>query len=160
MTWADRTTGYGKEAPDQLLANPLNWRLHPKAQQEAMAGVLSDIGWISDVIVNERTGHVIDGHLRIELAISNGESEVPVRYVDLSEDEERVALATYDPIGAMVAEDREIQAQLLDGLTAQDERTNAFLDSLREQIPDSVPQTKASPEPTMHTCPSCGFEFA
>ncbi len=28
----------GEEAPDQLLANPANWRIHPKAQQDALAG--------------------------------------------------------------------------------------------------------------------------
>jgi len=30
-TWRNRITGSGEEAPDQLLANPANWRIHPKA---------------------------------------------------------------------------------------------------------------------------------
>ena len=30
--WRNRITGSGEEAPDQLLANPANWRIHPKAQ--------------------------------------------------------------------------------------------------------------------------------
>jgi len=34
----NRITGTGEEAPDQLLANPANWRIHPKAQQDALAG--------------------------------------------------------------------------------------------------------------------------
>ena len=34
--WRNRITGSGEEAPDQLLANPANWRLHPKAQQDAL----------------------------------------------------------------------------------------------------------------------------
>ena len=36
--WRNRITGSGEEAPDQLLANPANWRTHPKAQQDALAG--------------------------------------------------------------------------------------------------------------------------
>jgi len=28
--WRNRITGSGEEAPDQLLANPANWRIHPK----------------------------------------------------------------------------------------------------------------------------------
>lgn len=32
-TWRNRITVSGEEAPDQLLANPANWRIHPKAQQ-------------------------------------------------------------------------------------------------------------------------------
>ena len=76
--------------PDQLLANPANFRVHPKAQQEALAGVLDQVGWVQNVLVNQRTGHVVDGHLRVGLAISRGEPSVPVLYVDLSPDEERL----------------------------------------------------------------------
>jgi hypothetical protein len=36
--WRNRIIGSGQEAPDQLLANPANWRIHPKAQQDALAG--------------------------------------------------------------------------------------------------------------------------
>jgi hypothetical protein len=39
--WRNRITGSGQEAPDQLLANPANWRIHPKAQQDALAGALT-----------------------------------------------------------------------------------------------------------------------
>ena len=31
--WRNRIVGEGVEAPDQLLANPQNWRTHPKFQQ-------------------------------------------------------------------------------------------------------------------------------
>ncbi len=66
--WTSRIVGSGEEAPDQLLANPANWRIHPKAQQEALAGVLDQVGWVQQVLVNRRTGHVVDGHLRVALA--------------------------------------------------------------------------------------------
>lgn len=110
--WRSRIVGHGEEAPDQLLAHPANWRLHPKAQQEALASVLSEIGFIQDIIVNQRTGHVLDGHLRVELALSRGEPAVPVVYVDLSEAEEEIALATFDPISTLAAADKEKLAEL------------------------------------------------
>jgi hypothetical protein len=44
--WRNRITGSGEEAPDQLLANPANWRIHPKAQQDALAGALDAVGWV------------------------------------------------------------------------------------------------------------------
>jgi hypothetical protein len=44
--WRNRITGIGEEAPDQLLANPGNWRVHPKAQQDALAGALDAVGWV------------------------------------------------------------------------------------------------------------------
>ncbi len=75
--WRNRIVGTGDEAPDQLLANPKNWRIHPSAQQGALASVLDDVGWVGQVLVNRRTGHLVDGHLRVELALSRQELSVP-----------------------------------------------------------------------------------
>ena len=85
--WRNRITGSGQEAPDQLLANPANWRIHPKAQQDALAGALDAVGWVQQVLVNRNTGFVVDGHARVALALSRGEPTVPVLYVDLDADE-------------------------------------------------------------------------
>src|SRR6266496_1142724 len=41
--WANRIVGYGEEPPEQLLANEKNWRVHPKAQQEALKGALRKV---------------------------------------------------------------------------------------------------------------------
>lgn len=76
--WRNRIVGHGEEPPGQLLANPANWRMHPREQQEALAGTLSEVGWVTHVLVNKKTGHVVDGHLRVELAISRGEPTVPL----------------------------------------------------------------------------------
>ena len=106
--WRSRITGTGSEAPDQLLANPANYRVRPKAQREALAGVLDEVGWVQNVVVNQRTGHVVDGHLRVALAISRSEPSVPVLFVDLSEDEERLVLASLDPLAAMATTDEAV----------------------------------------------------
>src|SRR6266704_2927845 len=34
--WRNRIVGHGEEDPEQLLANPKNWRIHPKNQQDAL----------------------------------------------------------------------------------------------------------------------------
>jgi DNA modification methylase len=111
--WRSRIIGQGDEPPENLLANPLNWRVHPQFQQEAVQSALDEIGWIQRVVVNEVTGHVIDGHLRVAVAISRGEKAVPVSYVRLSPDEERLALATFDPLGALAVADHDLLDQLL-----------------------------------------------
>jgi len=110
--WRNRIIGHGDEAPDQLLANPKNWRVHPKGQQDALAGVLNDVGWVQSVIVNKRTGYVVDGHLRVQMAISHGDASIPVTYVDLDDAEEAEILATLDPLAALAVADKE----QLDGL--------------------------------------------
>jgi DNA modification methylase len=105
MHWRNRIVGQGAEPPDQLLANPRNWRTHPAAQQEALAGSLAEVGWVQQVIVNRRTGRLLDGHLRVTLADRNGEAAVPVLYVDLEEAEEALVLATLDPIAGLATAD-------------------------------------------------------
>ena len=111
-TWKNRILGNDMVQADQLLANPGNWRIHPGAQQKALEAALDSVGWIQDVIVNQRSGYVIDGHLRVALAISKGEL-VPVKYVDLNEDEEKLVLATFDPITGMAATDADMLSELL-----------------------------------------------
>ena len=91
--------------PESLLAHPDNWRIHPRFQEAALEKVLDRVGWVQRVIVNQQTGHVVDGHLRVALALKRNEPEIPVTVVDLSEDEERVMLAALDPIGMMAERD-------------------------------------------------------
>lgn len=105
--WRNRIVGHGEEAPDQLLANPANWRIHPEIQQDELAKVLHTVGWVQQVIVNRRTGHMLDGHLRVQLAMWHMEDTVPVTYVDLSLQEERLMLAVLDPLAALAGTDNE-----------------------------------------------------
>ncbi|WP_419832008.1 DNA modification methylase [Endozoicomonas atrinae] len=150
--WQDRIVGQGKENPEQLLANPQNWRIHPKSQQDALKGALDEIGWIQQVIVNQRTGHLVDGHLRVELSMREGETEVPVIYVDLSEAEEKLALATIDPLSAMAETDQSILDSLLEGLEVQSDDLNGLLESLAsgellDEAEDGLIDDDACPDP-------------
>tara|TARA_R110000787_G_scaffold28202_2_gene77103 strand:+ start:331 stop:882 length:552 start_codon:yes stop_codon:yes gene_type:complete len=111
--YENKIVGTGTEHPEQLLANPNNWRIHPKTQQDALESLLDDVGWVQNIIVNQRTGHVVDGHMRAAVAISRNETEVPVVYVDLTDDEERKVLASLDPIGAMAATDKDAIIDLI-----------------------------------------------
>jgi len=132
-TWDNRIVGAGEESPDSLLANPRNFRRHPKPQQDAMRGVLAQIGWIQDVIVNRTTGHLIDGHLRVELAVTDKQPTVPVKYVDLSPEEEALALATLDPLGAMAVTDAQALDALMRDLAVDDPAVVAMLAELAER---------------------------
>ena len=128
--WHNRISGYGEESPDTLLANPRNFRRHPKHQQDALAGVLRDVGVVQNVIVNRTTGLVVDGHARIALAIRDGQTTIPITYVELSEAEESLVLATLDPIAALATIDAEILENLLREVTTGDAAVQAMLDAL------------------------------
>ena len=128
--WRNRIIGSGFESPDQILANPQNFRHHPKHQKDALNGVLDEIGWIQDVIVNQTTGHLIDGHLRVELALQKGEL-VPVKYVELTEHQEKIALASIDPLSALAEQDAGILDDLLNDIG---ETGNTFLDEFLDGL--------------------------
>jgi DNA modification methylase len=138
MTYRSRIVGHGYEDPEQLLANPANWRIHPKPQEDALAGVLAEIGWVDTVLVNRTTGFVVDGHLRVAHAISHHEQSVPVTYLDLTEEEEAVVLASFDPITAMAATDQAKLDELISGISAEDSRLDALLASLKTPEPKNL----------------------
>lgn len=141
-TWENRIVGNGFEDPAQLLANPQNFRLHPAHQKEALNGVLNEIGWIQEVIVNTTTGHLIDGHLRVELAMQRGE-KVPVKYVELTQQEERIALASIDPISALATQDQAMLDQLIEDIgTVHDDSLSEFLDSLMSDASDQLEEVE------------------
>jgi hypothetical protein len=130
VAWRNRIVGHADVAPGELVPNPRNWRSHPQEQQRALAGALSEVGWVAQVLVNRTTGHVVDGHARIEEALSRGEPEVPVLYVELSAEEEALVLATLDPIGAMAERDRGRLEELLAEVTVEDAGLRALLAAL------------------------------
>ena len=154
--WRSRIIEHAEADPAELVANPRNWRTHPPEQQRALTGALSEVGWVTEVIVNRTTGHVVDGHLRIELALERSEPLVPVTYVELTDDEERLVLASLDPIAAMAQSEGLALADLLAGLEPENEALRAFIDELARAEgvaeprtfladPDDVPDVPAEP---------------
>jgi hypothetical protein len=139
--WRNRIVGEGEEDPTSLLANPKNWRTHPGRQRDALRGSLGVVGWVQRIIVNRTTGHVVDGHARIEEAISAGAPNVPVLYVELTAEEEDLVLASLDPIGAMAGTDQAKLVELLGDVAVDEAGLSHLLDSLRP--PDGDAYTAA-----------------
>lgn len=138
--WRNRIVGWGEEPPERFLANPHNFRRHPGRQRDALRGSLTEVGVIAPVIVNQVTGHLVDGHARIEEYISAGVTSVPVAYVELTEDEEKVALLALDPVGAMAVNDVRQLRELLDDVDVSDAGLNSLLDDLRRQSEGYTPE--------------------
>ena len=90
-TWSNRVVGHGEEAPTVFLTNPRNWRVDPKHQQRALAGARRGTDRSTVVVVNQRSGYVLEGHARVALAISRQEPRIPIVYVDLDQEEEETA---------------------------------------------------------------------
>ena len=136
-TWESRIVGEGVEDPEQLLANPKNYRIHPRSQQAQMEAIFDKVGIVQRVIVNRTTGHLVDGHMRVQMAMGRI-PEIPVVYVELTPEEEDLVLATLDPIGDLAASDREQLAALLDDV-GQVEGLDELLAGLAEDALPSEP---------------------
>ena len=90
-----------------LLPNPKNWRRHPKAQGDALRGLLAEIGYADALLARELPDGrlmLIDGHLRAE---TTPDAQVPVLVLDVSAEEADKILLTLDPLAAMAESDAE-----------------------------------------------------
>lgn len=138
--WRDRIDELVRVDPAELLANPLNARRHPAAQRAALRATLAGVGWVAPVIVNTTTGHLVDGHARIEEAVAKGVPLVPVVYVDLSIDEELEILATLDPIGQMATYDADVLTNLLAGVKSDAPQIKKLLGDLAATAGSMLPE--------------------
>jgi ParB-like chromosome segregation protein Spo0J len=164
--WANRLVRQADVPPSELVANPHNPRTHPKAQREVLVGSLSELGWIAPVIVNETTGHVVDGHARIAEALARGEPTVPVAYVRLSPEEERLALAIFDPITGLAELDAARLGALLREVQSGEAAVQQLLQDLAEQAGLQAPEVafpeldeSAADEVEYLECPACGHRW-
>jgi len=101
----DRIRELRRVPAKSLLPDPRNWRRHPKAQAEALCGLLQEIGYADALIARELPDgqlQLIDGHLR---AATTPDQEVPVLVLDVTEEEANKLLLTLDPLAAMAESD-------------------------------------------------------
>lgn len=134
INWRNRIVRYGEQPANQFLANPANPRRHPTAQREALRGSFDALGIIAPVLVSSVTGYVVDGHARIEECLSrNDEMLIPFIEVDLSEDEEALALVSFDWITQMAYYDKDALNSLLDDVNTDSEALQSLLSDLAEK---------------------------
>ena len=131
MTWQDRITGLEYHKPSELQEHPGQWRDHPKAQADAMVGVLEEVGIAGALLAyhSERNGGLvlIDGHLRSGI---DGDTPWPVLMLDVTDKEADYLLLTHDPLGAMAQSDAGQLDALLHAITTDNEAVTKMLAEL------------------------------
>jgi len=144
--WKNHVVALTMEVPSDLLAHPANARRHPAVQRDALRGSLDELGWVAPVIVNDRTGYVLDGHARVEEAISEGVPVVPVVHVDVDPAQEHLMLAVFDPISAMAKLDSDRLDDLLASIETDNAALNDLLASLTGETVDDLPVKGPKPK--------------
>ena len=150
MQIRDRIRELRRVKASSLVPHPQNWRTHPPAQQDAMRGVLAEIGYADALLVRplpDGSLQLIDGHLRAE---TTPEAEVPVLVVDLDDAETAKLLALHDPLAGMAGSDDDVLADLLSEVETGNEALQKLLDEMLDMpaVPadDSPPPEVAVPE--------------
>ena len=156
MQIRDRIKELRRVPASALRPNPKNWRTHPQAQQDALRGVLAEVGIADAVLARELPDGslmLVDGHLRAETIT---DAEVPVLILDVNESEADKILATLDPLAAMAEADsakldallREVQTgnEALAGmLTELAEESGVLDDEQKEIVEDEPPEPPVVP---------------
>jgi ParB-like chromosome segregation protein Spo0J len=161
-----------------LRPNPKNWRTHPKAQADALRGVLAEVGLADACLARELPDGslmLIDGHLRAETL---GDGDVPVLILDVNEAEADKILATLDPLAAMADSDAAKLDELLRSVDTGSEALQQMLAStanaagLYQPIDGPTAEEPGDVEPpedfkeidenieTEHECPKCGYRWS
>jgi len=149
MKVRDRIKELRRVPASELIPNPKNWRTHPIAQQDALKGVLAEVGYADALIARETPEGLmlVDGHLRAE---TTPDAEVPVLVLDINEAEADLMLATLDPLAAMAGRDEGLLDDLLSTVSSDNDTVNALLQTLANGY---EPLTLIEPQP-----PDEGFD--
>ncbi len=130
MKIRDRVKELRRVRANELLPSPRNWRTHPKAQREALQGLLAEVGYADALLARELpTGELqlIDGHLRAE---TTPDAKVPVLVLDVTEEEADKLLVSLDPLAAMAGADPAKLDELLKSVSTNSEAVAKMLGDL------------------------------
>ncbi len=150
MNVRDRIKELRRVPAGQLRPNAKNWRKHPQAQQDALRGVLAEIGYADALLARELPDgslELIDGHLRAE---TTPDMEVPVLVVDLDEKEAAKLLAVLDPLAGLAEPDADALAALLAEVETDSEAVRAVLDDILAQAESIVEEEPPPERPEVH----------
>ena len=151
MKIRDRIIGLRRVPARDLRPHPRNWRTHPKAQQEALKGILAEVGYADALLARETPEglQLIDGHLRAE---TTPDQEVPVLVLDVTAEEADKLLVSLDPLAGLAGVDEDKLGDLLKDISTDSEALKALFDGLQppkrrdgHTDPDDVPAPPDTP---------------
>jgi ParB-like chromosome segregation protein Spo0J len=146
MQIRDRIKELRRVKASLLKPHPKNWRTHPQHQQDAMRGVLAEIGYADALLARELpdgTFELVDGHLRAE---TTPEMEVPVLILDLDDAEADKLLALHDPLAAMADTNAGVLGELLENVDTENEALAGVIEKLLEEPPLPLDETPSIPD--------------
>ena len=81
---------------EQIVPNPKNPNKHPKEQIERLSKIVDFQGFRIPLIISNRSGFLVSGHGRLEMAKLKGVKELPVMYQDFESDAQEYSFVVSD----------------------------------------------------------------
>jgi hypothetical protein len=164
MQIRDRVRELRRVRAGDLTPNPKNWRTHPKAQADALRGILAEVGYADALLARELPDGsliLVDGHLRAE---TTPDQEVPVLVLDIDEAEADKLLLSLDPLAALA----QTNAVALDALLREVDTGSEGLQQMYADLAASAKLYVDPKEPKQRedaedsgeiVCPRCGHAW-
>jgi site-specific DNA-methyltransferase (adenine-specific) len=95
------------------------WAKNPRKNDPAVKAVADSIkrfGFGAPLLARQANGEIIAGHTRLKAAIKLGLTEVPVRYLDLTESEAHALALADNKVGELAEWDDAVLAEVLKGM--------------------------------------------
>lgn len=95
------------------------WTKNPRKNDPAVKAVADSIkrfGFGAPLLARQANGEIIAGHTRLKAAIKLGLTEVPVRYLDLTESEAHALALADNKVGELAEWDDAVLAEVLKGM--------------------------------------------
>ena len=161
-----------------LKPHPRNkeWRTHPPEQLKELGHLLSEFGWLRNVVVSS-DDYIVAGHGIVEAAKMRGEPEVPCVVMPHKHDSPEAikflvaentvqARAEVDQTGlaAVLADIQQQSATGLDGTGWDSGQLDALIGQLaaadfEKELPDAFKEVDPTDDAFAHRCPRCNFEW-
>jgi ParB-like chromosome segregation protein Spo0J len=108
-------------APGDLTPAKSNPRKHGKEQLRLLEKNIRELGWRYPVVVSKRSGRIVAGHARWEVATRMGLTEIPVDDQDFASDaEELAAIIAGDKLAELAEVDAPMLRDLLGAIDTSD----------------------------------------
>jgi len=128
----NRITDFRMVDSEDLKPSPHNFRTHDDSQRSAFRSILAEVGLAGAALARSLPNgdlELIDGHMRREEI----GGPVPVLVTDLTDDEARLLISVYDPVGDMARADKERLTALLESIGEVNNGLGTLLEDLAQR---------------------------
>lgn len=149
------------------------WKRNPRKNKEAISAVARSIesfGFGAPIVARREDNRIIAGHTRYEAAKRLALETVPVRFLDVSEEQANALALADNKLGEIAEWDDDQLKMILAELRSHDAELPAIAGWSDEELaklldepaflPATADDSDALDQRMQVTCPNCGHEFA